>query len=135
MGPSKNVNYRNLAKLFFYFKKIKNRFSGQFHIFWNTVSAISSKPFELKTWNFYTKQTSMGPSKNVNHRNLAKLFLQRFSDNFPNSLKMRGGPLNLSKKSLATKIWLTLHPDMSMGTYLEQLSTSRIYWDGWRWGV
>ena len=26
-----------------------NRSSGQFHIFWNTVSAIFSKPFELET--------------------------------------------------------------------------------------
>ena len=39
-----------------------------------TVLAISSKPFELLTRNFYTKQSSRSPSKNVNHRNLSKLF-------------------------------------------------------------
>ena len=40
----------------------------------------------------------MGPSKNVNHRNLAKLFLQRFSDNFPKFIENEGGPLKSVEK-------------------------------------
>ena len=70
----KNCQLRESHKIIFSIKKIKNWFSGRFHTFWNTVSAISSKPFELQISNSYTKWTSMGLSKNVNHRNLTKLF-------------------------------------------------------------
>ena len=94
-GPFKKCQLQESRKIIFLFKKNKKRFSGQFRIFWNTVSAISSKPFELKTWNFYTKQTSMGPSKNVNY---SLLFLQRFSDNFPKFIENEGGPLKSVEK-------------------------------------
>ena len=126
--PFKKYQPQESRKIIFQFKKIKKTdFQDNFLLFltpfWSYHLNHLSYRSETLTQNGCRWALQKMSTTGISQNNFYKDFLIIS----PNSLKMRGVPLNLSKKGLMTKILQVGPADMSMAIYLEQLCLVRIY--------